>query len=109
MLITDGYMHIVSRTVVRQDGSLQSHATINLVGVTGVDPFGVTQYRLTQGASISDIIRIDSGATHTEANTYNFIVHGGPPNTQVHGTIHFTYDANGQLTADHFDIRSDCT
>lgn len=109
MLTTDGFMHIVSRTVVRQDGSLQLHATINLVGITGVDPFGVTQYRLTEGLSISDIICIESGAVHTEANTYNFIVHGGPPNTQVHATIHFTYDANGQLVADHFEIRSDCT
>jgi hypothetical protein len=109
MLITDGYMHIVSRTVELQDGSLQSHATINWVGVIGVEPFGTTQYRLTSAGSFSDIIRPDSGATHTEAGTYNFVVQGGPPATQVHGTFHYTYNANGQLTADHFDLRSDCT
>lgn len=109
MDITSGYMHIVSRTVERQDGSLQSHVTINLVGVTGVDPNGFTQYRLTQGLSISDIIHPNGGSTHTEANTYNFVVQGGPPGTQVHGTIHYTYNANGQLSVDHIDIRSDCT
>jgi hypothetical protein len=109
MLITDGYMHIVSRTVASEDGSLQSHTTINWVGVTGVEPFGTTQYRLTSAGSSSETIRPDGGATHTDAITYNFIVQGGPPATQVHGTIHFTADANGRLTVDHYDIRSDCT
>jgi hypothetical protein len=59
---------------------------------------GVTQYERN----------IKKGETYTYINNFRMIGQGKAPNLTVHVTLHTTVNANGDITTDVVNVKSDC-
>lgn len=92
-----------------EDGAGGFHEKFTLVprGIIGTGASG-TQYRAV-GAH-SDALNTGPGraTTFTLSATFNVISKGGTDNFISKATVHFTVNANGDLTAEVVEIRAEC-
>lgn len=106
-VLLEGTLHLVSRFTDAGNGQASATVHENLQGVSGTGQITGDQYQGTD----SETLRATLGAATTFTLTNSFQVVGpGPDNNfTVHLTSHFTVNANGEITSDHFSSSVECS
>jgi hypothetical protein len=96
-----GQVEITTRTVEDENGGMHVSGHARPVGVTGVSAASGRTYRGTGGTVQSEHYWAAGDLrTWTLVNNFRIIGQGPSNNVLVHLTIHQTYNADGELTAD---------
>jgi hypothetical protein len=108
LAVTSGFFRMATHEVQTPSGAYHLTVEGNAQGVKAVAPTGAT-YQLPGGFRIE--VNLTPGAmTSTETSVFNAIGQGSAPNFTVHGIVHTTVNANGDITAsvDHFRANANC-
>lgn len=101
-----GNMHEVFHVTLDGKGGLHVKTHINPQGVSGV---GLTTGAKYQGVGVTqDKLNAKTGETFTYVNNYRIIGQGPGNNFMLHENIHFTVNANGEVTASHENFSATC-
>jgi hypothetical protein len=90
-----GNLHLLNHITVNDNGfHIKSHAQPQ-----GISGLGLTTGDKYQGTGVSqDNFNLGPGETYTLVNNFRIIGQGPGNNLLVHGTLHYTINANGDLT-----------
>ena len=108
LTVTSGVFQIVVHETLTPSGAYHLIVEENGQGGEAVAPTGAT-YQLPGGFRME--VNLTPGATtQTETGVFNVIGEGSAPNFPVHGVVHTTVDANGNVTAsvDHLTTTGNC-
>jgi hypothetical protein len=109
LAVTSGVFKIVTHETLTPSGAYHLGVEANAQGIKAVAPTGAT-YQVPGGFRMET--NLTPGATtQTEVDVLNVVGQGSAPNFTVHGVVHLTVDANGNVTAlvNHFRSTGDCT
>ena len=101
-----GYLHIVYSTTLDGNGGFHTRVHFNPQGITGIGELSGTSYR-----SVGETHRVTNGKVgemHTFVNNYKIIGQGRGNNFLVHDTIHYTVNANGEVTSEVANTWIEC-
>ena len=76
--------------------------------ITGVGQYTGFAYRATGVTQDHTVINGDFPYTETMINNYHVIGQGQATNGNLHETVHYTVNANGEITAYVTDYNFDC-
>ena len=101
-----GYLHIVYSTTLDGNDGFHARVHYNPQGITGIGELSGDRYH-----SVGETRRVTNGKvgkTHTYVNNYKIIGQGRGNNFLVHDTIHYTVNANGEVTSEVANSRIEC-
>lgn len=106
-VVVTGELRITLRTTFDANGGFHSSFTLVPSGVRGVGESGAL-YKAVGGQR--DHFNITSSGTLTDTFTsvFNLVSQGGGDNFVDQVTIHITFNANGDVTADVFSGQTEC-
>lgn len=104
LVLLQGPLHILFQTVVDSRGGIHATTHFQPQGISGTGFTTGDMYHAT-GATL-DRFNGTVGTTYTYVNNFKIIGVGPGNNFLVHENIHFTFNANGQVTAsvDNFSV-----
>lgn len=108
LTVTSGFFRMATHETQTPSGAYHLTVEGNAQGVKAVAPTGAT-YQLPGGFWIE--MNVTPGATtDTETSVFQAIGQGSAPNFTVHGVVHTTVNANGNVTVsvDHFKATGNC-
>ena len=105
MVVLEGFMH--HKEAVTNDGAGGFHVTISdqPMGLQGVGTFG-NKYNGVGVTRSTHNMKV--GEVYTFVNNYRMIGAGKAPNFSVHETVHYTINANGEVTVDFVKAKITC-
>jgi hypothetical protein len=99
-VLIDGYFHEMFHVTVSEDGRLLLRGQLNPQNVVGVGLDTGAQYRFSGTVNEVDHFAVGTGAeTYTFIDQHHFIAKGVSENTVMQETVHFTRNANGEMTS----------
>jgi hypothetical protein len=101
-----GYLHIVFSTTVDGNGGFHTRIHHNPQGITGVGELSGDKYQAVGQTRTVTNGRV--GETYTFVNNYKIIGQGRGNNFLVHDTIHYTVNANGEVTSELANTSVEC-
>jgi hypothetical protein len=102
----DGDLHLVTHDTVDANGGHHAKVGVNTQGLSGTGTSGAS-YHLISVGEVN--VETTSGASETTEVSHFKLVGSGPSDNQYFDfLLHFTVDANGDLTADTASIASGC-
>ena len=109
LTVTSGFFQIVTHETQTPSGAYYLGVEANAQGVKAVAPTGAT-YQLPGGFRM-EMNQTPGATTQTEVDVLNVVGQGSAPNFTVHGVVHTTVDANGNVIAlvSHLTSFGDCT
>ena len=98
-----GTAHVIQQGTGNQNGGhFFVHINFHLEGTSASG----TRYEVNEQVNN---IEVQNGATVFQSEAHlNAIATGPEDNLAVHTTIHFTVNANGEVTAESFEFEADC-
>jgi len=108
-IVLTGRMHVNDFLSISNDGSWNLKMHIQPMDLQGLGQTTGDKYNGT-GVTQSKENMSGKGLPYswTYVNNYRMIGQGPGNNFTVHETIHFTINANGELTADVVNVKTDC-
>lgn len=108
IVVFQGDQHLVFTQTTTADGHVNMLIHWNAEGITGVGQYTGFTYRATGVTADHTISSTGFPYTGTFTNNYHVIGQGQATNGDLHEVVHFTVNANGDLTAWVTDYNFDC-
>ena len=108
IVVFQGDQHLVATTTTTAGGHVNMLIHWNAEGITGIGQYTGFTYRATGVTSDHTESNIDFPYTGTFINNYHVIGQGQATNGDLHEVVHFTVNANGDLTAWVTDYNFSC-
>lgn len=108
VVLLEGTLHTVFHTTFN-DNNFVSKYHFSPQQLTGVSAMTGAQYQgtgVTQGTTTGSFV--NGQYSDTYVNNFRMIGQGPGNNYLVHSTIHVTFNANGDITADHENTSIEC-
>jgi hypothetical protein len=102
-----GTLHIVLETTVDSAGGIHFMEHIQPQGVSGVDLTTGAKYQGTGVTQVHTIVPSNGAGNFTLIDNFRIIGQGPDNNYTVHETLHFTTNANGDMTAAIANVKID--
>lgn len=106
-VLLEGTLHLVSRFTVSANGEASATVHENLQGVSGTGQITGDKYQGTDSNTLGATLA--AGTTFTQTSSFQVIGPGPDNNFTAHLTSHFTVNANGEITSDHFISSVECS
>ena len=101
-----GQVNLVSHQTYDGNGGFHVKVHTNPMGVRG---FGLTSGTPYRGTGVTQWVQnVKVGEQYTFINNFRIIGRGSGNNFMLHQTIHYTINANGELTVDFSKISTSC-
>jgi hypothetical protein len=104
---TTGKVHVVTHTTVNDNRvTTTAHTNLNFKGTNGLG----TEYVYTQENTDTVVSSLTNNEQRTETFVFdaNGVSKGGTENLRVKVMLHITFNANGEITSDVTEIKSEC-
>ena len=108
IIVFCGNQHLVFSQTTNSTGHLNVMVHWNADDITGIGQYTGFTYRATGVTSDHTVINGDFPCTETMINNYHVIGQGQATNGDLHETVHYTVNANGDITAYVTDYNFDC-
>lgn len=106
-VLLQGTLHLVSRFTVAESGQASATVHENLQGVSGTGQITGDKYQGTDSNTLRATLGV--GTTFTQTSSFQVVGPGPDNNFTAHLTSHFTVNANGEITSDHFISSVECS
>ena len=97
-VLLEGTLHSLSRTTESASGNFSYTIHLNPQGLTGTGQTTGDTYRATGGFTLRGTV--GPGETFTVNDIFQLIGPGTDNNLRVHTTVHYTVNANGEVTSE---------
>ena len=108
IIVFQGNQHLVFTETANSAGHYSMKLQWNADDVTGIGQYTGFTYRATGVSQYEFAMNGDYPYTQTMINNYHVIGQGQATNGNLHETVHFTVNANGDITAWVTDYNFDC-
>jgi hypothetical protein len=109
ILVDQGTIHIVAQLSDPDANNTHTKIHFNTQSVSGVGTVSGERYSISQVSNNLENVHFATGAREfTGETTLNVVSRGGTENFQIHQIVHFTTNANGELTAVVIGGHADC-
>jgi hypothetical protein len=108
IIVFQGNQHLVFSQTTNSTGHLNVKVQWNADDITGIGQYTGFTYRATGVTQDHTVINGDFPYTETMINNYHVIGQGQATNGDLHETVHYTVNANGDITAWVTDYNFDC-
>lgn len=108
IIVFQGDQHLVFTQTTNSTGHLNVKVQWNANDITGIGQYTGFTYRATGVTQDHTVINGDFPYTETMINNYHVVGQGQATNGNLHETVHFTVNANGDITAWVTDYNFDC-
>lgn len=108
IIVFQGDQHLVFTQTTNSTGQLNVKIQWSASDITGVGQYTGFSYRATGVTQDHTVINGSYPYTETMINNYHVIGQGQATNGNLHETVHFTVNANGEITAWVTDYNFDC-
>ncbi len=103
-----GTEHTVTHTTTDSGGGTHTDITVNFQGLSGVGQVSGRQYNATSNLNTSINCGTGSACESTENLIVTITSQGNADNFISHSVIHFTLNANGELTSEVAHVNGEC-
>lgn len=103
----EGTLHVLSHVTIT-DNKIVVKNHYQPQGITGVSESGVKYQAVGVSQDIYNGSMVNGQSSYTSINNFRIIGRGPGNNFSVHTTIHFTFNADGVVTAQVYNNKVDC-
>ena len=106
LIVVSGPLHVLFQVTISNTGNVLLYAHFHPQGISGTGSVTGDKYQATGITQSTNTFSTPFPITSTFVNNFYMIGQGPDNNFKVHETLHYTINANGELTAfaDNFSV-----
>jgi len=106
LIVVSGPLHVLFQVTISNTGNVLLYAHFQPQGISGTGSVTGDKYQATGITQSTNTFSTPFPITSTFVNNFYMIGQGPDNNFKVHETLHYTINANGELTAfaDNFSV-----